>query len=965
MRRHGLPLQMIMGMCCVLAWASSAREYFVDQRHPQAGDEQPGAEAAPFRTIQRALNAAQAGDTIWIKAGVYEEALEIRNSGRIDAPIVLSAWGDDRVRIGSVLRPLPPAGEWRAVTNSRSWAVTLPADAPADLVVILDGKPIVTQCTNAPPADTNVNWATYRVADRTLMVNTGGGNPAADHELCLGRPFHGVVLREQYGFWHFKKLEFGWLQYGLILCGHGLKVEDCYFHDTYRLGIFLHGRLITVRRCNFHRCGYGLGASGSGPANIIEECLFVASGQDWEEDIVHREMGYQEGGGPVGIKGDAYGQIFRYNIVADNRGGLWYDGGETGCRVIGNVFWDNRYGNGIYNEYAADDTLIIGNYFLRTSLTSSWCTRMYALENFFENGVVVWHNHDRWPFRHSFMMLRGNALVDTPNGYLHHYGVGWGPSAYPENFRQCVVDWNHVRVRPGTPYIVDGGEKYRTPESVRTTFGWELHGDLGEYNATNNDLTPEALGGSVVTFRVPWGPRAHLARPMLSDAHINGRWPSAVEVASTCASPSFFWRLADGNGDDNTLQRYEPWFTHEFRWQPSSTAGYGQGENRGCRWYIDAEPFTTNGVPLEGWPNVPELSRGNRWLVITGLQPEKIPLQGVGYWSPWLATAPGAEVTVSVRLRGKDLVPTDKGTAVVRLEFINETGQSRQRAYVVGRDDQGGTHRPELTAGSYEWTNIQEIITAPTGAVRMALFMGLRPSTGELDLDDIYITTASAPEPPPAVAEPLPPRLPLERVRETFFVDLSGVVNRALADDVENDGRGGWTDQGPAADMRKLATGERKFGGVPFRILSAPRSVVVLRSVHRAPGDLPAKVVIPVGRKADTLFFLHACAWTPAGDAEAFHYLIHYKDGRTETLTVGGQNLADWIATPVKRFPNEQKTFTTVAETVPVEQFGQGSVYRMEWNAPLDRRSVEIDAIEFVGVAGVPILLGITGVLEW
>jgi hypothetical protein len=51
---------------------------------------------------------------------------------------------------------------------------------------------------------------------------------------------------------------------------------------------------------------------------------------------------------------------------------------------------------------------------------------------------------------------------------------------------------------------------------------------------------------------------------------------------------------------------------------------------------------------------------------------------------------------------------------------------------------------------------------------------------------------------------------------------------------------------------------------------------------------------------------------------------------------------------------------------VPVPQFGQGTVYRMEWNAPADRRAVDIVSIEFVsGGISVPILLGITGVIEY
>ena len=55
--------------------------------------------------------------------------------------------------------------------------------------------------------------------------------------------------------------------------------------------------------------------------------------------------------------------------------------------------------------------------------------------------------------------------------------------------------------------------------------------------------------------------------------------------------------------------------------------------------------------------------------------------------------------------------------------------------------------RPELTKGSYEWTDVKRTITAPAGAVRMALFFGLLPCKGEVNFDDIHITTASEPEP--------------------------------------------------------------------------------------------------------------------------------------------------------------------------------------------------------------------------
>jgi hypothetical protein len=953
----------------VLPGLVQSREVFVDQKHPAAADTNDGSEGRPLKSISPSLKLVKPGDVIWVKGGHYEETLLVETSGTANHPITLSAWKDDPVRIGSILRDVPPSGAWTPVGKTRSWSVQLPPGQPGDLTVLLDGKPIVTEFKDTPPLDDDINWATFREKDNTLMVNAGGANPAGTHKVQLARAMFGIRLTEDYGFWQFKKLEFAFLYAGVTFNGHNSLLEDCYFHDTFREGIFPHGRLLTIRRCNFDRCGYCIGASGSGPANIIEECLFVNNGMNgWEDDIRHRQMRYKEGLGPLCFKGDAYGQIFRHNIVADSTGGLWYDGSATGARIIGNAFWDNKYGSGIYNEYSADDTVTIGNYFLHATWTSSWCTRVNVLDNFFEGAGITWHNRDLWPLRYSFMTARGNAFIDVPNGYLQHFGAGWGPADTPEGFVNCLVDWNHVRFRKDSPLLIDGKERIRDLKVIQDQYGWEKHGDIKEFNPGTNDLTPESLGATTVTLRMPWGKKTHLSRPMLADGRIEGRWPAAPQSTSTAGTPSFFWKIADGDLNDSTLNPYESWFPFESRWQAHSPAGYGLGENNGCQWFIGAEEkyFKPMGK-IENELSVSERSSGNHYLVMRGMTPAKIPAQGVGYWTPALATIEGARIRVTMKIRGKDLAPTEKGSAAIWVQFSNQTGQNRQRVFMLGRGDDGRMARAAFTKGSFDWKTIEDTITAPKGAIRMSLFMGVLPTKGEIAFDDIEIKTE--PGVIPSLAreqEILPPRLPLERIREFHPVDLAPVANRSLVEDDENNGKGGWSDQGRDADMKTFPAGRQKFGGVEFNILKAPKAVVVLKSTNRQAGDLPASVKIPVGRKLDTLFFLHACAWTPDADKEAFRYVVHFKDGKTETLIVTGGNVADWIADPVQRFPKEERTFTTVARTVPVERYNQGSVYRMEWNLATELRTVEIESIEFVGNGvSIPILLGITGVTEY
>ena len=223
------------------------------------------------------------------------------------------------------------------------------------------------------------------------------------------------------------------------------------------------------------------------------------------------------------------------------------------------------------------------------------------------------------------------------------------------------------------------------------------------------------------------------------------------------------------------------------------------------------------------------------------------------------------------------------------------------------------------------------------------------PCKGEVHFNDIHIDTAG--EAASGMQDEIAlPHLPLARFRNTFAIDLSKVANRALADEMDNDGKGGWTDQGPDADMRELKPGEQSFGGVPFTVLSPPKSVVVLKSVNGAKGDLPARVTIPVALQADDLFFLHAAAWF--SDGSQFKYVVHYADGKDagdsgQHAEHGGLDSAK----PVTRFPAERETFSTVAQTVNMLRFGHGQRISHGSLGPplLDRRQVEIKSIEFVG----------------
>jgi hypothetical protein len=74
-----------------------ATTYYVDAHHTAANDNNPGTLDLPWRTIQHAAETLAAGDTVYIRNGVYHEHLYIDNHGNVDnGYIVFSAYPGEK-----------------------------------------------------------------------------------------------------------------------------------------------------------------------------------------------------------------------------------------------------------------------------------------------------------------------------------------------------------------------------------------------------------------------------------------------------------------------------------------------------------------------------------------------------------------------------------------------------------------------------------------------------------------------------------------------------------------------------------------------------------------------------------------------------------------------------------------------------------------------------------------------------
>ncbi len=190
-----------------------------------------------------------------------------------------------------------------------------------------------------------------------------------------------------------------------------------------------------------------------------------------------------------------------------------------------------------------------------------------------------------------------------------------------------------------------------------------------------------------------------------------------------------------------------------------------------------------------------------------------------------------------------------------------------------------------------------------------------------------------------------------------FAVDMRKSCNSEFKDDVAEDKKGGWTDQG-INDMRTTPLGRNTALGIPFTVIDPARnnakSCIVLGGGPRPYLPMEAKG-IRVDKTAAKLFFFQTMAWCDSPkDTVVAQYLVHYADGKTETIPWKSEtNIHDWYG-PVD-VPEARVAWRGSNLTGAVVGY-----YVMPWENP--RPETKIEAIDFISKGyGVPILIAITG----
>lgn len=127
-------------------------------------------------------------------------------------------------------------------------------------------------------------------------------------------------------------------------------------------------------------------------------------------------------------------------------------------------------------------------------------------------------------------------------------------------------------------------------------------------------------------------------------------------------------------------------------------------------------------------------------------------------------------------------------------------------------------------------------------------------------------------------------------------VDITPAANRGFSDDAADDGKGGWTDQGPGNDLRMVPAGTMNYDRIPFRVVDEKKfpgkSVIAVAGTARS-FHVPEIALALPENNAKAISLLHASAWTTPAVGEL---LVAYADGSEQKIPVlGSRECSNWV----------------------------------------------------------------------
>lgn len=372
MNRNGLGTALLL----VLAFCSfaGAATYHVAI---QGQDAAAGTEAAPWRTLQHAVDALKPGDTAVIGPGIYRERIELKRGGTAESPITLTAAPGARVVVtGADLL----ADGWTKVGGldgaySRDWSLRFPINGPDDLThpadkeheltgraeqVFHSGRLLrqVLRREQLAPGTFHVDLS----AKKLYVWLRDSANPAGT-DVEASKRMHWLAAAPGVSHLRVRGITFRYAanhaQRGAFTVAHGARdwiVEDCIFERANGPGATFTGDGHTIRRCDFQDNGQlGFGAWSCHQTRVQECGIYRNNAKGYS-------TAWEAGGTKITM---SRGFVMERCRAVDNRGpGIWYDIGNEKAQVAHCYIADNDEA-GIFYEISyglhAHDNLIVNN----------------------------------------------------------------------------------------------------------------------------------------------------------------------------------------------------------------------------------------------------------------------------------------------------------------------------------------------------------------------------------------------------------------------------------------------------------------------------------------------------------------------------------------------------------------------------------------------------------------------------
>ncbi len=146
-----------------------------------------------------------------------------------------------------------------------------------------------------------------------------------------------------------------------------------------------------------------------------------------------------------------------------------------------------------------------------------------------------------------------------------------------------------------------------------------------------------------------------------------------------------------------------------------------------------------------------------------------------------------------------------------------------------------------------------------------------RPALDELDYEQFSL-----------MAKWLKPPRPSDVPCEQTPLDISAAMNRSYVDEQQGDEKG-WLDLGALRDLSALEPGRRQMGRYLFDIVEPGdgRGCVMVGGPTATLPGIPTSATVPVGRRCDSLVFLHTVNYLNYGPTRVGVYAVRYADGQT------------------------------------------------------------------------------------